>query len=150
MLCCNGHQHLDNVYWFKCNPSVLPLALAGSLGWRNCRNSCLVEGGRDFVDVVQGEEGENEAAQKQRKSKVYVYIIVNWEISVNRAVWNRKRHCNLQLLTMWWHRHDAPAQRQTVTSTGRAELEDESVSNASEEHNLNDTPQDLYCTNLQT
>lgn len=46
---------------------VLPFALAASFGWCYYRNSCLVEGSRHFVDVVQGKEGKDEAEQEKRK-----------------------------------------------------------------------------------
>lgn len=76
LLSCTGHQHLgyiDRLTRCKGDPSdssILPFALAGSLGWCYCGNSCLVEGGRYFVDVVQRKEGEYQTGT-DRKAKNY-------------------------------------------------------------------------------
>lgn len=51
---------------------VLPFALAASFGWCYYRNSCLVEGSRHFVDVVQGKEGKDEAEQEKRKRSILI------------------------------------------------------------------------------
>lgn len=43
--------------------SVLPFALAGSLGGCDCWDGSLVEGSRYFVDVVEGQDGENKTGR---------------------------------------------------------------------------------------
>lgn len=75
---------LTRCKWDPTDSSVLPFALAGSLGWRYCGNSCLVESGRDFVDVEQGEEREYQAGIERKKEKAielntfsdYIYSVV--------------------------------------------------------------------------
>lgn len=69
----------DNVFRWRCpviwmqkgviDSSVLPFALAGGLGWRYRGNGSLVQGGGHFVDVVQSEEGENQAEWKEGQSR---------------------------------------------------------------------------------
>lgn len=43
--------------------SVLPFALAGSLGGCDRWDGSLVEGSRYFVDVVEGQDGENKTGR---------------------------------------------------------------------------------------
>lgn len=50
--------------------SVLPFALAGRLGGRNCWDGSLVEGSRYFVDVVQGQYWENKTGRYNKHLEI--------------------------------------------------------------------------------
>ena len=73
--------------------SVLPLALAGSLGRCYWRNSCLVQGSRYFVDVVQGKKGEYQAGWKKWESKRIRFKIKYIQIQCKVGVWDLQRYC---------------------------------------------------------
>ena len=66
--------------WDTADSSVLPFALAGSFGWRYRGNSCLVESGRDFVDVEQGEEREYQAGTERKKERESNGIKYMWRL----------------------------------------------------------------------
>lgn len=62
--------------------SVLLFALAGSFGRLRYGSSRLVESGGYFVDVEQGEEGEDQAEQGEKKKstnieKVSKHVVFN-------------------------------------------------------------------------
>lgn len=53
--------------------SVLPLALIGRFGGCNCWDGSLVEGSRYFVDVVQGQYGENKTERYKKCLEILLH-----------------------------------------------------------------------------